>query len=514
MANRGKYTAKDLKTKMEILSEVERGVLSKTDIAKKYDIKKSTLSTYLRNKESISAAFRKDVMEPSRKRLRTSAHPEVESAVMAWIKEVRSRNIPLSGPIIAAKAAVFASQMGISEFGASEGWLSRFKARHGLTFRNVCGESAEVDKETCEQWVTSELKELLADYALSDVFNADETALYFKLLPNKTVTYKGDTCAGGKRSKERITVMMCANATGTERCRLLVIGKAEKPRCFKGIKTLPVDYTANKKSWMTREIFTDWLRKLDRKFAAQNRKVLMFVDNCTAHCDVSGLTAIRLAFLPKNTTSVLQPMDLGVIQNLKTLYRRHLLERLLLCLDSGKSYDIDLLGAVHMLASSWNTVKPETIKNCFRKCGFGDAPEACSAEVAEASSDDDSVVLNRGYAALSEGVAFEAYVDVDNGVETSGPLSDEDIITAACAPQGSRVANTAESDEESDEGDNPAPPPSACEVASALDLAARYFSADENSDPALELLGKLQSMLVESRHKKRKQTHITNYFSV
>lgn len=267
---------------------------------------------------------------------------------------------------------------------------------------------------------------------------------------------------------------------------------------------------------MTRAIFTDWLRTLDRKFAAQNRNVLLFVDNCSAHCDISGLKAIRLAFLPKNTTAVLQPMDLGVIKNLKTLYRRHLLERILVCMDSGKSYDVNLLGACHMLATSWNAVKADTVANCYRKCGFIEGPEACSTAELDAQCDD-SVALHPAYAALSEGVDFQSFVDVDSGVETSGPLSDAEIIEAACGdqmPHNSGAASTADSDDESDGGDDPLPPPSACETASALDLAARYFSADDNSDAALELLGKLQTMLVESRQRKRKQMRITDYFSL
>nr|XP_050022695.2 tigger transposable element-derived protein 6-like [Dermacentor andersoni] len=406
--------------------------------------------------------------------------------------------------------------MGISDFNASEGWLSRFKARHGLTFKNVCGEAAAVDKETCENWVSGELKEYLADYPLSDVFNADETALYLKLLPNKTVSYKGDTCSGGKRSKERVTVLLCANVTGTERCRLLVIGKAAKPRCFKGVKTLPVEYTANKESWMTRAIFTDWLRTLDRKFAAQNRNILLFVDNCSAHCDINGLKAIRLEFLPKNTTAVLQPMDLGIIKNLKTLYRRHLLERILVCMESGKPYDVNLLGACHMLATSWNAVKADTIANCFRKCGFSETTEACcTADFdVQVDQDDGSIVLDPAYAVLSEGVDLESFVDVDNGVETTGPLTDAEIIEAASSQQhDSRAASTPDSDDESDKEDDPLPPPSACEAASGLDLAARYFSTDENSDAALEMLGKVQTMLLESRRRKRKQMQITDYFS-
>ena len=68
---------------------------------------------------------------------------------------------------------------------------------------------------------------------------------------------KGDPCIGGKRSKERVTVLLAANVTGTERLPLLVIGKAQKPRCFKNINNLPVDYRANRKAWMTGETFAD-----------------------------------------------------------------------------------------------------------------------------------------------------------------------------------------------------------------------------------------------------------------
>lgn len=112
-----------------------------------------------------------------------------------------------------------------------------------------------------------------------------------------------------------------------------------------------------------------------------------------------------------------------------------------------------------------------------------------------------TVMLDPGNTALSEGVDFKSYVDVDSGVETSGPLIYADIIEAACCEQtsqGPRAPNTADSNDASDEGNESVPPPGACEAASALDVAARYFPADENSDAVLELFGKLQAMLMES----------------
>ena len=71
---------------------------------------------------------------------------------------------------------------------------------------------------------------------------------------------KGDSCNGGENSKDRITVLLTASATG-EILRPLVIGKSKKPQCFYGVEipTLGVDYDYSKKSWMTMAIFTTWL---------------------------------------------------------------------------------------------------------------------------------------------------------------------------------------------------------------------------------------------------------------
>ena len=140
--------------------------------------------------------------------------------------------------------------------------------------------------------------------------------LFFKLLPNKTLKMKGEKCFGGKKSKERILVLLCSNMDGTDMVKPLVIGKFQNPRCFKGVKSLPVDYRWNRKAWMTSEIFIVWLRKFDSKMVLQKRKVLLFVDNCSAHPRLDNLKAVKLAFLPPNCTSTL-PMDQGVIYNFK-----------------------------------------------------------------------------------------------------------------------------------------------------------------------------------------------------
>lgn len=202
---RGQST-KTLKEKVEILREVDGGKTSKLEIARKHGIPKSTLSTYIKNKRAIEEAYATDAFTGSRKRLCSAKHPELERAVLTWIKEMRSQNIPLSGPIVMAKAADYALRLNIDDFKASEGWLHRFRERHEIVFCTMSGEGKEVNSETCAKWRSGALQEHLHAYSPRDIFNADETALFYKLLPSKTLTYKGDNCAGGKRSKERVSL--------------------------------------------------------------------------------------------------------------------------------------------------------------------------------------------------------------------------------------------------------------------------------------------------------------------
>lgn len=80
---------------------------------------------------------------------------------------------------------------------------------------------------------------------------------------------------------------------------------------------------------MTSIMFENWLLKLDEKFLRENRKVLLLVDNCPAHPKSLQLKlkAIDLHFFPPIATSVLQPLDLGIIRSLKHYYRYALVKQ-------------------------------------------------------------------------------------------------------------------------------------------------------------------------------------------
>ena len=55
-----------------------------------------------------------------------------------------------------------------------------------------------------------------------------------------------------------------------------------------------------------------------------NRKIDLFVDNFSGHT-VPELNNIRIHFFPANTTSVLQPLDQGIIRSVKSYYRKQII---------------------------------------------------------------------------------------------------------------------------------------------------------------------------------------------
>jgi len=119
-------------------------------------------------------------------------------------------------------------------------------------------EAGEADHSAAHQWLLEEWPKLVTEYPLSDIYNADETGLYYRVLPEHTFVFKNDNASGVKACKKRITLLCCGSMAGEKR-KLLAIGKSKSPRCFKGGKTLPVQYVANRNAWMTAAIFCDWL---------------------------------------------------------------------------------------------------------------------------------------------------------------------------------------------------------------------------------------------------------------
>ena len=75
------------------------------------------------------------------------------------------------------------------------------------------------------------LYQILRDYDLKDIFNYDETGLFWKMKPSYIIS--NGPVAGTKQSKNCVTILFTCNSTRTEKLRLLFIHKYENPRALK-----------------------------------------------------------------------------------------------------------------------------------------------------------------------------------------------------------------------------------------------------------------------------------------
>lgn len=96
--------------------------------------------------------------------------------------------------------------------------------------KKACGKSADVREEDCIHCKECVLPGILEKYQERDIFNANETGLFFKCLPDKTLIFKNKKCHGGKMSKESHSLIgyNATNMDGSEKKKIFMIGKSRR----------------------------------------------------------------------------------------------------------------------------------------------------------------------------------------------------------------------------------------------------------------------------------------------
>ncbi|XP_050043596.1 tigger transposable element-derived protein 6-like [Dermacentor andersoni] len=317
----------------------------------------------LGNKDSVKKALASGTSSKHKKVTRP-LHEELDKAVHAWCVEVRGKNVLLNGSIVQQKALNHACLLGIDDFKASVGWLNCFKVLHNIIGKVLCSKSMSADVDGALK--VSNVAGILGNFTPADIYNANETGLFYEMLPARMLDIKGQRCHGGKQQK------MCDGAAlhkhgWLRQASSISHWKSAKPHCFKGSHSLPVQYKANNKSWTTRAIFTEWVVALDCNMKRQDHKVCLLLDNCSDHhSEAVKLTNTELMFSPTNCTSVLYPLDQGVILSLKRAYRGRLIQRLLFNSKTGQDTKVDMYVALQIMSAAWNTLGHSIIANCFR----------------------------------------------------------------------------------------------------------------------------------------------------
>ncbi|GIY60997.1 tigger transposable element-derived protein 1 [Caerostris darwini] len=293
----------------------------------------------------------------------------MEKLLMVWVTEKQLQGDTLTQTIICEKArAIYGDllkqtpQTSIDEaseesFKASRGWFENFKKRSGIHYVVRHGEAASSDMKAAEDYIKTFSDLIKAHgYISQQVFNCDETGLFWKKMPNRTyITAEEKMMPGHKPMKDRLTLALCANASGDCKIKPLLVYHSENPRAFKSHKILKeklqVMWRSNPKAWVTREFFVEWV-----------------------------------LYLPPNTTPILQPMDQQVISNLKKLYTKHLFRR---CFEGTESTNLTLREfwkdhfniaiCLQIIDQAWLGVTTKTLTSAWKKLW----PEAVAERIYE-----------------------------------------------------------------------------------------------------------------------------------
>ncbi|KAM6471903.1 tigger transposable element-derived protein 1-like isoform 2-T2 [Liasis olivaceus] len=441
-----------LNLKMKIIKAYEAGK-KVTKIAQEEGLARSTITAILKDKARIREAVKGSAgMNTCIIRQRKGLIHEMEKLLILWIEDRIQKRLPVSLLLIQAKArSIFttlkerAGEECTETFTASRGWFMRFQQRFYYQKTHTSGEAASADEVAAKHFL-DELDDIIAEgyYLPEQIYNVDKTGLYWKRMPERTYIHKeAQATPGCKAFKDRVTLLLGGNVAGFK-LKPFLIHKSGDPCEFKNISehTLPVYYRSNRKAWMTDVLFEDWFMNCFipqvKEYCCQKGipfKILLLLDNAPGHpLHLDSLHPdVKVVYLPKNTTPLLQPMDQGAISAFKAYYLRATFakalaatedDRISLC-EFWKSYNI--LHCIENIAAAWQDVSVKCMRGIWKKCL---KPFAVVNDFEGFDHNENVDEINKKTVTLMKSLDLEVdSEDVRNLIAyTEGELSNEDLI--------------------------------------------------------------------------------------
>ncbi|KAL4159559.1 hypothetical protein PRNP1_000136 [Phytophthora ramorum] len=334
-------------------------------------LNQTTVSRWLRSEDK----FKKLVLSHQAAIIRDKSvrHPQVERCLCLWLDRLPlNQYIKLTGREVKYMTKSIYDALGVpadERLELSNGWLSRFQARHGLKLHKTRGGDTGVDSVEMEQFRLQEVvQEFIAaggGRTMNDVWNMDEASFFYDCSPVVAVDEDIEVDAM-KKVETRLTVTLATNATGSERLEPIFIGHVSQDMKLLGCGR----FYCNSTAWMTGDIFCAWLKTWNQELVNASRRVLLLVDKFRGHkADLAALTNIQLEFLSPAVTDFVQPGCVGLNDTFHANYRQLVVHRALIRLRSSKIcdnlFEIDLPEAVALAKTAWQNVEMARIAACW-----------------------------------------------------------------------------------------------------------------------------------------------------
>ncbi|XP_066489716.1 tigger transposable element-derived protein 1-like [Tiliqua scincoides] len=408
--------------KMQVLQCIEAGE-RQVDVGRRLGLGTSTIRTILKNGEKIKRSAKSTTPQSATKtsRSRNILLEKMEKRLSIWIEDQTQHCVPLSQLTIQEKArSIFAylqehegDGSATETFQASRGWFEKFKRRINLHNMPACGDSESADKQAAREFTTT-FKTIIdyGGYPPELVFNVSETGLFWKRMPSHTyISCEEKHAPGLKAAKDRLTLLLGGNAAGDFKIKPMVVYHSETPRAMRGFSKehLPVVWKSNKKALLTADLFQQWYVSgfcpAVKQYCEEKNvepRALLLLDSAPGHPHnletLRTSVPVEVVFLPSNTTSLLQPMDQGVISYFKAYYLRRTFKQLVSNMydqeqtigDFWNSFSI--MHAIENISMSWKEVTSSCMNGVWCKMW----PEACYDfnGFADASSDITRDIVN------------------------------------------------------------------------------------------------------------------------
>jgi len=269
----------------------------------------------------------------------------------------------------------------------------------------------------------------------------------------------------------------------------------------------------NKKAWMDTIIMKEWLLFFYSHIGP--RTVLLSMDNFPAH--LSGLELappppnVRIQWLPSNSTSRFQPLDQGIIQNLKVYYRKQWLRYMLNAYENftNPMDTVTILDTIRWVLRAWyHDILPTTINNCFRRSTL--VPEPVQLPI-------ESPDLTALFAQVQHAGGLEDVMTISNflnPIEESETeevkLNGDELLYQLIA---SRTQLPMETEKEDEENETLPLIPKVSEALQAVRLLISYTESQDDSETStLRLLERYERDLEHKESSLTTQRTLTNVF--
>ncbi|KAJ5439041.1 uncharacterized protein N7458_010039 [Penicillium daleae] len=301
--------------------------------------------------------------------------PILEARLFEWLKRARETGELSTGDAIFNKAREIWPQ--ITEYANrpppafSHGWLAKFRKRFEANLAKGQQDGVLPAPPRNPRKELQALRTLSGEFKEENVYSLDETGLLWRKAPFDTLPSPPGEL---KKDRAHICLIVCTNATGSDRIPLWAIGHKEMPGALCGVnlKAMDCEWRHNKQACIDVQIMSEWLTMFYQHVGS--RRVVLLLDDKPVHQAALETTPapgnVHIQCFPEKSPTSYQPLSLGITQQLKHHYRKQWLGYMATSFESGQR-PMEMISLYHTLCwltRNWrHDVANATIYKAFRK---------------------------------------------------------------------------------------------------------------------------------------------------